>query len=130
QLPSLASIHIHLSLFTLTTPFSPPSIRSDITRQNSLFFTDRPDNCRTCTIAEKNASISVGPINNLRKFVSSDNKHMLIYPGFNKLFRCNKPVNKTRTSSPKIHSSRDRKSTRLNSSHVSISYAVFCLKKK
>src|SRR5690242_21800603 len=28
----------------------------------------------------------------------------------------------------KIH--RDRKSTRLNSSHMSISYAVFCLKKK
>src|SRR5699024_4971587 len=27
-------------------------------------------------------------------------------------------------------SNRDRKSTRLNSSHVSISYAVFCLKKK
>src|SRR5438067_5412232 len=27
-------------------------------------------------------------------------------------------------------SSQDRKSTRLNSSHVSISYAVFCLKKK
>src|SRR5699024_12512336 len=29
-----------------------------------------------------------------------------------------------------IGSSEDRKSTRLNSSHVSISYAVFCLKKK
>src|SRR5699024_11448066 len=28
------------------------------------------------------------------------------------------------------HHSGDRKSTRLNSSHVSISYAVFCLKKK
>src|SRR5207249_5186310 len=28
------------------------------------------------------------------------------------------------------YSLRDRKSTRLNSSHVSISYAVFCLKKK
>src|SRR5438477_8210360 len=27
-------------------------------------------------------------------------------------------------------SDRDRKSTRLNSSHMSISYAVFCLKKK
>src|SRR5580698_10760503 len=27
-------------------------------------------------------------------------------------------------------STRDRKSTRLNSSHMSISYAVFCLKKK
>src|SRR5437868_15451973 len=31
-------------------------------------------------------------------------------------------------TSPARH--RDRKSTRLNSSHVSISYAVFCLKKK
>src|SRR5207245_7751257 len=29
-----------------------------------------------------------------------------------------------------FRSSRDRKSTRLNSSHGSISYAVFCLKKK
>src|SRR4051794_41732217 len=28
------------------------------------------------------------------------------------------------------HDDRDRKSTRLNSSHPSISYAVFCLKKK
>src|SRR5699024_12422460 len=28
------------------------------------------------------------------------------------------------------HMDEDRKSTRLNSSHVSISYAVFCLKKK
>src|SRR5690348_17990414 len=28
------------------------------------------------------------------------------------------------------HRGRDRKSTRLNSSHPSISYAVFCLKKK
>src|SRR5438067_4140849 len=33
-------------------------------------------------------------------------------------------------SSARLHSSPDRKSTRLNSSHVSISYAVFCLKKK
>src|SRR5690625_322809 len=29
-----------------------------------------------------------------------------------------------------VISARDRKSTRLNSSHVAISYAVFCLKKK
>src|SRR5438067_7830466 len=29
-----------------------------------------------------------------------------------------------------LRKSADRKSTRLNSSHVSISYAVFCLKKK
>src|SRR5207249_11204576 len=30
----------------------------------------------------------------------------------------------------KMNTDQDRKSTRLNSSHVSISYAVFCLKKK
>src|SRR5690625_6953739 len=30
----------------------------------------------------------------------------------------------------KGHKNKDRKSTRLNSSHVAISYAVFCLKKK
>src|SRR5690349_23111057 len=29
-----------------------------------------------------------------------------------------------------LHVGQDRKSTRLNSSHVEISYAVFCLKKK
>src|SRR5690606_40724689 len=32
--------------------------------------------------------------------------------------------------SPALLCSKDRKSTRLNSSHVKISYAVFCLKKK
>src|SRR5690625_7888800 len=31
---------------------------------------------------------------------------------------------------PPLVRARDRKSTRLNSSHVAISYAVFCLKKK
>src|SRR5438105_5337356 len=31
---------------------------------------------------------------------------------------------------PRSHGRRDRKSTRLNSSHEWISYAVFCLKKK
>src|SRR6266511_424263 len=35
-----------------------------------------------------------------------------------------------RSSAIQRHSSGDRKSTRLNSSHVKNSYAVFCLKKK
>src|SRR5690606_42098043 len=34
------------------------------------------------------------------------------------------------SSGPPVVKARDRKSTRLNSSHVKISYAVFCLKKK
>src|SRR5699024_12705103 len=36
----------------------------------------------------------------------------------------------SRSSLRSLSHARDRKSTRLNSSHVSISYAVFCLKKK
>src|SRR5690242_21607531 len=37
---------------------------------------------------------------------------------------------KTTQTLPGLHARKDRKSTRLNSSHMSISYAVFCLKKK
>src|SRR2546422_1499609 len=36
----------------------------------------------------------------------------------------------TRVGAPEDNGKRDRKSTRLNSSHGYISYAVFCLKKK
>src|SRR5437773_2972001 len=34
------------------------------------------------------------------------------------------------SSASRLATPRDRKSTRLNSSHITISYAVFCLKKK
>src|SRR5690242_20840189 len=37
---------------------------------------------------------------------------------------------KLKTVNPDVAEALDRKSTRLNSSHMSISYAVFCLKKK
>src|SRR5690349_22998688 len=41
-----------------------------------------------------------------------------------------RPASVWRGRRPRDTSRRDRKSTRLNSSHVEISYAVFCLKKK
>src|SRR5438477_1487297 len=41
---------------------------------------------------------------------------------------CSSPRGQPR--SPRHSRGKDRKSTRLNSSHMSISYAVFCLKKK
>src|SRR5690606_41894033 len=45
---------------------------------------------------------------------------------------CSSPSSRSARSPPRSASwaTRDRKSTRLNSSHVKISYAVFCLKKK
>src|SRR5437868_11451756 len=46
--------------------------------------------------------------------------------------RYKKQIQSLRTGKESLHlpDFTDRKSTRLNSSHVSISYAVFCLKKK
>src|SRR5439155_23180973 len=44
--------------------------------------------------------------------------------------RCPSPILRTEKRHWKGSDGRDRKSTRLNSSHVAISYAVFCLKKK
>src|SRR6266496_5853133 len=46
--------------------------------------------------------------------------------GYAIIWLCNQKINQTTREAFK----RDRKSTRLNSSHVEISYAVFCLKKK
>src|SRR3712207_299912 len=40
------------------------------------------------------------------------------------------PVVVKRCATPELADALDRKSTRLNSSHANISYAVFCLKKK
>src|SRR3712207_7163159 len=40
------------------------------------------------------------------------------------------PLSSQSPSSPCLADALDRKSTRLNSSHANISYAVFCLKKK
>src|SRR4051812_49571381 len=40
------------------------------------------------------------------------------------------PIEELDGSAAAVDEERDRKSTRLNSSHMSISYAVFCLKKK
>src|SRR3712207_8614971 len=48
--------------------------------------------------------------------------------------RCLRPAGRTRPgrpiTTPDTSTIQDRKSTRLNSSHANISYAVFCLKKK
>src|SRR5688572_31889745 len=46
------------------------------------------------------------------------------------LFRAYYPLSGGRRNHPRPVKRRDRKSTRLNSSHSQISYAVFCLKKK
>src|SRR5690625_6388728 len=49
---------------------------------------------------------------------------------FHSLYRNTKTEAEQQQSEKNKFQLRDRKSTRLNSSHVAISYAVFCLKKK
>src|SRR6266540_5757098 len=44
--------------------------------------------------------------------------------------RTRSPCSRRRARPEFLSSTPDRKSTRLNSSHITISYAVFCLKKK
>src|SRR5437773_8825247 len=53
-----------------------------------------------------------------------------MYNRFLSVAASNSAVSRDRTSSAASRNRQDRKSTRLNSSHITISYAVFCLKKK
>src|SRR5690348_17643214 len=65
------------------------------------------------------------------RWVVSDTSELVdsadIDPGFERLERLD-DISRVQTAMGRLN--RDRKSTRLNSSHPSISYAVFCLKKK
>src|SRR5699024_11552572 len=64
----------------------------------------------------------------------SDKKPKMSKPTINPAIVMDKDRLDVDTETPNVStntgSNGDRKSTRLNSSHVSISYAVFCLKKK
>src|SRR5207302_3340863 len=60
--------------------------------------------------------------------VASTNR--VLPPSFSEMIRTSSCAIFKTASQRRISSALDRKSTRLNSSHVKISYAVFCLKKK
>src|SRR5690349_24076410 len=55
---------------------------------------------------------------------------VLVSVAYNLLLAAVVPVRAPGAAASPGHEAADRKSTRLNSSHVEISYAVFCLKKK
>src|SRR5215510_15200455 len=55
---------------------------------------------------------------------------LLPLPSFRRAHCADLGVDGLRNAGGRRHETIDRKSTRLNSSHVAISYAVFCLKKK
>ena len=71
--------------------------------------------------------VKIIEVKNLNKEFKVKEKEKGIKGSIKSIF---KPKYKTIKAVNNINFSVDRKSTRLNSSHVAISYAVFCLKKK
>src|SRR5690606_41650066 len=107
-----------LTLLSLTT--HPTSPRSTLLPYTTLFRSPRRLSQRiTSFIACACQGIHQLPLRHLIILIA--NIHQIFYPD-----PCRTTVGKL---SSRIRSE-DRKSTRLNSSHVKISYAVFCLKKK
>src|SRR3989440_6965915 len=74
------------------------------------------------------ATVDPGPRGHpaYRRLVSPKRKARALVPGIVSLLPCSR----LRPATVRRMASGDRKSTRLNSSHDQISYAVFCLKKK
>src|ERR1035438_10794329 len=73
--------------------------------------------------------LATGAVASLRSNVNGGGTLALFIVAAMSLFWLRTPVESWLGASP-IKAQTDRKSTRLNSSHLGISYAVFCLKKK
>src|SRR5699024_12261810 len=76
-------------------------------------------------------AFTLGVSDHLMAFKNGESKQEAITKFFDYYFRAENyvPWVEAENFLPTTISGSDRKSTRLNSSHVSISYAVFCLKK-
>src|SRR5699024_12248917 len=101
--------------FSFSTPRRPSSSTlfpyTTLFRSSGVCNVSRP--CIRCVITKHNGSVNLLTygLNNQRLNLPPNIILAVIHDGFR-------------------DRNKDRKSTRLNSSHVSISYAVFCLKKK
>src|SRR5690606_39922019 len=84
------------------------------------FPTRRPSDLELAPVADKTAALE-----ELRSVIGED--LAAAYKLTDKQQRQN-AINAARTKAREHYEALDRKSTRLNSSHVKISYAVFCLK--
>src|SRR5437868_8001482 len=78
---------------------------------------------------ERELDVLTGALDRVRKDLSPQLVTLVGVPGIGKS-RLIAELFQVVDADPELILWRDRKSTRLNSSHVSISYAVFCLKKK
>src|SRR5947209_16970886 len=87
-----------------------------------IFLFNDPATTETYTLSLHDALPISGLVRAYQKLKALDPDHPVVIT--------QAPLGTVATLMPYRHQSRDRKSTRLNSSHANISYAVFCLKKK
>src|SRR5690606_41424297 len=117
----------HENLCTLNTNESPFPPSPKVGEASARVFAQQADELRLYPAPESDdLRAGLAELYNLdinQVFVGNGSDEVLAL-GFASFFLKERPV-----LAPDI-SYRDRKSTRLNSSHVKISYAVFCLKKK
>src|SRR5690554_92128 len=124
DMKELASFPAMLSQYGVTTPISNTALIHDEALQEAA---------RPATVAEKLNFSGLKPAENK---VKAAPQTWEVEPIYNSAFEAFIPIqngcNKfcTFCAVPYTRGREDRKSTRLNSSHVRISYAVFCLKKK
>src|SRR5258707_11552774 len=71
-----------------------------------------------------------GPLNNINEIVCDVEKDLRVGGASTMIWRCLRGTEEKCSDNSSTAFNLDRKSTRLNSSHANISYAVFCLKKK
>src|SRR5205814_8781385 len=107
-----------LSLYYLHLPLIPPPPRSTLFPYTTLFRSTMSSGRR-----ERRISTACRTLSASGEFVEPKFENEIIATRGSRL-------NRRAVSAVSIAVSADRKSTRLNSSHLGISYAVFCLKKK
>src|SRR5699024_11739322 len=106
----------YLLTLVLAAPHPPP--KATLFPYTTLFRSIDPHNF----VIDKDSNLLLG---SRKIFLDNDGSAILNWYGANGVYD-QVPMYKL----IKVINGEDRKSTRLNSSHVSISYAVFCLKKK
>src|SRR5690625_4015219 len=102
---------------------------SDFLERNNIFVIG----CSTSEIAGK--QIGTSGSENIAAILFEELQQLSTKTNIHLAFQCCEHLNRAlvieKATAEKFHLEEvDRKSTRLNSSHVAISYAVFCLKKK